>query len=202
VLADPRYAEPVFAQPWVTRIVEKILDWLEGLQSEVLGGVAARLFGLLGKWLYWLLIACAAGLVAFLLWATAGALIRRRRQRIAREAPSEPEKGEDALAAVPVERLLALAREARERGEFRLAVRYLFHALLRALHEAGVIRYEPRRANRDYLSSLEDKPPARELFAKALAMFEAKWYGMQETTAEEAAAFERLCRAAWEGELS
>lgn len=202
VLADPRYADPTMARPWVTQLVEKILDWINGLRGSVVGGIVSRLFGLVGQGIYWIVVVVGTGLVVTVLWLILSAIARRRTRSLAPEPPPEADGPSDEVlvARMTLRQLLRRAEQARAEGDYRAAIRYLFHALLRALHNAGAIQYELRRPNREYLAALAERAEAYGLFQQALSTFEAKWYGLQQASLEEAVAFERLCRPVWEAE--
>ncbi len=68
----------------------------------------------------------------------------------------------------------AEAQRARSRGDFRLAMRYLFLHVLQRLDEAGRIAYRPEKTNRAYLREMGALRADVEPFVYA---FEVAWYG-------------------------
>lgn len=93
--------------------------------------------------------------------------VLRRTGRLHRGGGAMP----DALTGVAYD---AEARRAREAGDTRLAVRYLFLHLLQQLDASGRIAYRPEKTNRVYLSEVGELRGAFEPFVKA---FEVAWYG-------------------------
>lgn len=70
----------------------------------------------------------------------------------------------------------ARARKARQGGDFRLAVRWLYLRQLFLLNEHGRISWQPYKTNMDYASELSASPllqPFRELSR----LYEYVWYG-------------------------
>ncbi len=70
---------------------------------------------------------------------------------------------------------LALARAAREKGDARLAARFLFLHVLQRLGDAGRIAYRPEKTNRQYVQEVGGA--LRPLFVPFVRAFEQAWYG-------------------------
>ncbi len=79
------------------------------------------------------------------------------------------------------------ARQARARGDLRLATRFLFLHALQRLAQANVVVYRPEKTNHAYLQEIE--PALQPLFSPMVDAFEQAWYG-HETPA--VAHFDRL----------
>ncbi len=113
-------------------------------------------------------------LLVFLLW-----MVIRRRPASA-SAPSAGVRlgGEgmpDALSQ-PADSWERLAEQFVREGQWRLALRALYLALLVTLHQRGTIRYERERTNGDYVGALAGGP-VREPFARLTLLFDRAWYG-------------------------
>lgn len=113
------------------------------------------------------------------------------------EAPEGRFVPDELLDKKPAD-LRKLAAEHAARGAYRAALRWTYVALLVALDRRGLIEYDHRRTNWEYLRQLERNSalfdPAREL----TLLFDRKWYGEQETTAGEYEQCQRLTEQALE----
>ncbi|MFQ6130901.1 MAG: DUF4129 domain-containing protein [Armatimonadota bacterium] len=94
--------------------------------------------------------------------------------------------------------LRRLAAQHAAKGDYRAALRWAYLALLVALDSGGLIEYDQRKTNWEYLRQLERDSalfaPAREL----TSLFDRKWYGHELTTASDYELSERLTRQALE----
>lgn len=66
--------------------------------------------------------------------------------------------------------------EAKQAGNYTLAIRYCYLNTLKVLSEKAYLRYEFKKTNRDYLQELNDYP-LRERFLVMMQTFERSWYG-------------------------
>ena len=134
--------------------------------------------------LYGLITAAVIALVVFLVRVWRG-----RPQTIARSGEPiqpAPDLTDENVRAdqLPEDGWTKLARELMERGEFRLAMRALYFAMLSHLAARGLIRIAPFKSNRDYERELIRRGhsfgnlPA--VFGDSVSIFERIWYGTHE----------------------
>ena len=139
------------------------IDWdlhLDSLRSPLVLAIAAALLLGLGLLIYRIL----------------GDLeIRRRRQE---EADG---RGVDVTEIVEEELVergvsLSMLERAEAAGQYDIAVRLLYIALLKALQDAGLLRYRRDFSNRDYRHQLRDRPLHPD-FVRVTQAYERYWYG-------------------------
>jgi hypothetical protein len=131
---------------------------------------------------------------AILGWLVVRAILRASADSAAAERdeplPEEPPK--------PLE----MAKEAErlaEGGDLRGAIRARYLSLLGELHGAGLIVYDRRRTNLEYLKALagrEGNSARARAFADVVEVFDRKWYGRESCTREELGAFADAARRA------
>ncbi|WP_322495096.1 DUF4129 domain-containing protein [Chloroflexus sp.] len=138
--------------------------------------------------LVWVILGIAAVLIVGLLTFWARGV--RRNLRAPVKAPAGD--GEDPVTFGEAQRLAA---EARQAGDRRSAVRYLYLAALLWLDEQGLLRYERSLTNREHLHRLRSQPPVRDLLAPVVATFDAVWYGFQPIDDQAFARYEQQVAA-------
>ncbi|MCU0382923.1 MAG: DUF4129 domain-containing protein [Cyclobacteriaceae bacterium] len=75
-------------------------------------------------------------------------------------------------------------KQALENGNLKAAIRVYFLITLRNLQQAGLVKYQKDKTNRDYIFEMANKPHA-EQFRKATQTYEWVWYGDQEIDKEQ-----------------
>jgi hypothetical protein len=120
------------------------------------------------------------------------ALLRRFIRVPAADEPEADDKVSDEFepavvsAATPletdVERLLARAREAGERGDFSAGIRDAYAALLRHLDGKGLIEIHRSKTNGDYRRSLGHEPRLQTEFASVARVVEGVQFGSREAS--------------------
>lgn len=168
---------------WVIDLLDRLL---RGIFGEPRGG-AGNVSGWPGtpemlRFLLFVLVAVLLVSVAVLLWRAR----RVRREMGAATTPmprSVPDLTDEATGAdaLPEEGWRDLANELMERGEYRLAARALFLAMLAWLAEDGLVRLARFKSNRDYAGELRQRshvhPQLLDTFCASARMYEAVWYG-------------------------
>lgn len=100
------------------------------------------------------------------------------KKRAARESVNEgvavEEIVEEQLVASGVS--ITMLERAEAAGQYAIAVRLLYIALLKALQDAGMIRYRKDFSNRDYRQQLE-RSALRADFVRVTRAYERYWYG-------------------------
>lgn len=145
------------------RAVDFLSDRLDRVLRLLLGGGRTAILG-------WIIIVAVLALVAFL-------IIRLARNRITTGATGPPE------APVETERRRAVdwrneASAHEQRGEWRLALRCRYRALVADLAGRGVVEEIPGRTTGEYRAEVWSSAPAAvEPFTRATRLFERAWYG-------------------------
>ena len=150
-----------------------------------------RLFYSAARVANWALIALTVAIAGVLLFLAFMALRGRPRSdqaALAKEgtAPEgwRPRKKDD---------LYRQAEEASRAGRFREALRLLYVAFLRDLDKVGAIRLIKHKTNWDYRREIEAQNPGLgNIFGPFTDLYEVKWYGREECTAEHYAVARRL----------
>jgi len=94
--------------------------------------------------------------------------------------PAEAEPTSLAAVETDVERLLARARQAAERGDFGQAIRDAYAALLRKLDRDGLIEVHRSKTNGDYRRALSHTPEVQSEFASIVRTVEGIQFGSAE----------------------
>ncbi len=189
-------------QQWIRRLGPKRNASDDGSTSSAGGGGLGALFGALGsaEGLLWLLLIVAVGAAAWV-----GFRQWQRRRGVARAQPAasagptatvdDLREGATLATDQPEDEWMRLARELAARGEFRLALRARFLAVLSRLGREGVVGVTRAKSNRDYLLELRRRATARgkpgwpDAFAACIALVEGPWYGEHPATAGTLATF-------------
>lgn len=159
-------------------------DWLErgmrfiGERLERLGEVPSLSFP---GWEIplWLLPVMIFLLLALsLLWARGHLPPDKRFKKRRGNDPGKPASSDQELQV--------LGEEAARNGDFRLAIRYLFQAVLAELRERGVLSEVTHRTHREQIAEIRTRMPERSgLFESLVFRFEEVWYGQVPVGASE-----------------
>jgi len=143
------------------------------------------------------MIGLLIGLVAWAAWRGAAAL---RRTAAARRRPAKPGERSAAHDTRPLtpEDLLARARAKAAIGEWQAAYRLAFACVLRALHRAAVISFNPTRTNGEYTRDLRGNEALSPWFVPLATEFDRLIYGRLPIGREET----ERCLAAGERSLA
>lgn len=191
ILAQPDYQDELrqesAVQRWLRELMEKILRFLAQLfqkqprTAERPGTRTLDLFRLL-------LLAVTAAALIFGLLRLAGRF--RRRVKAEREKPEAREiLGELIEEGTTAEDLFRNAAELARQGNYRLAIRRAYIALLYELELRGNLQLHHSRTNRDYLNELRAMPHIHTPVEELTSTFERTWYGEAETRLEDYAGF-------------
>lgn len=188
------YNEPPFnreGEGWLTRLLNWLFDLLDQLTPN-LPDVPAPDGPLANPAaftpLVWTILGIAAALIVGLLFFW----VRGVRHTLRAPVKTPVADGDDPVTYSEAQRLAAAARQA---GDRRSAVRYLYLAALLWLDEQGLLRYERSLTNREHLNRLRSQPPVRDLLAPVVATFDAVWYGFQPIDDQAFARYERQVAA-------
>ena len=114
------------------------------------------------------------GIVIFLLYLVLKDMSFNVKIRRTREKTDELEKAPENIEDVDISGELDRARR---EGNFRMAVRLYYLALLKKLHERDVIAWKKDKTNRDYLSEVFSKDFHFQEMQGLTVSYEAVWYG-------------------------
>lgn len=132
-----------------------------------------------------IVIALGIGLFALLVALLVG-LLRRRAARV-RPAADLDETEAALVEARDTDSLHALAERKAQEGDYRLALRFIYLALLVALDTGGVLRFDRSRTNWEYLRAL--RASGREDVYQAMMPltreFDRVWYGLARADAAD-----------------
>ena len=141
-----------------------------------------------------LLIALLAGLFTVLVWL----LVRWLRSRGPGSRPLLDDESEEALVeARDSDSLYALAEQRAGAGDHRLALRYIYLALLVALDTGGVLRFDRSKTNWEYLRALraEGRGDVYDAMTPLTREFDRIWYGFARATRADYASARDLYQA-------
>ncbi len=173
---------------WAWRTWREFRRWMKSMWPGG-GGHAAAGGGAVGRAamqvMLWVAIVAVIGLVASALVLAWKRGRRRRGEAISAKpvAAAMPDLRDEATQAaqLPFAGWLALAREQRARGEWRLALRALYLATLARLAAEGLVSLAKSKTNQDYERELRRRALARQdvigWFAGRRRVFERVWYG-------------------------
>jgi hypothetical protein len=177
-----------FLRAWLRKIqeaIDRLLVWLFTRNGPG-GAPSAGTVRLLRYLILGVAVAAALVCVAMLLrrWRWGG--LRRRRKQ---EAEAREVLGEQLEAGATADDLLREAAEMARKGDFRLAIRRAYIALLCELEQRGKLKLHRSKTNNDYLRELsrdaEKLPPVAQMTSR----YERVWYGRGEATLEDYAKF-------------
>ncbi len=163
------------------------LAWLEPLLSVL----SALAWGLVIA----LVLALVIWVVRLALRARGGASGRRRAPRAQQAALTLPEEtlAPEGTALRSAELLLERARAAAAAGRHDVALTTVHAALVRHLHDQGLIELHRARTNGDYARTLRSRPDLRDLFRDSARHAEEVQFGSRHAERETfAALFERI----------
>jgi hypothetical protein len=176
---------------WAREIWTKLNDWWRRLFPEP-NPMSETQSPSTAQWpMLRILIVMAAAVLVLFVWR----LIRNRRRlkRItihAQPAVAQPDLNDENLLAdsLPESNWQTLANELLRKGEYRLALRAQYMAVLASLGEKEFIRIAKYKSNKEYERELERRTRERreliQTFSESVDLFERSWYGRDAVTEE------------------
>jgi len=205
----PREARPDVELPWLLQIAsdfgESVRDWIKKVYFRVMdfyekvrdflfgggsgeGGEAARNFDRSIRILTGVLAVLLFGATLYFLWSMYRGRKRGAPSPVAVALAAAPDLRDESTTAadLPEEEWTLLARELASQGEFRLAARALFFAMLATLAQREIIMIARFKSNMDYGNELMRRAAAigniPQVFSRGAFLYEAVWYGEHEAT--------------------
>ncbi len=177
-------------QAWLKRVKEKISDWLAKLFSRKQSSNAPQ--GTIGGMPDLARIFIVAALAVFLIWAFV-TLFKRLRQHGGKVKKTSKGKveilGEVFEADITGDDLIKDAAEMARRGDYRMAIRRAYLAMLYEMEQRGKLRLHRAKTNNDYLRELRNDKytyPSVEIMTNR---YERTWYGLSAATMEDYSGF-------------
>lgn len=132
--------------------------------------------------LKFLLIASAIGIIAFLIYKLMGEVNGPKNSKIKKGAISDIdlEEIEERVMETDLEYYI---KEAEEAGQFSLAIRLYYLAIIKSLSLQGVIEWKKEKTNRIYLTEAKKSTYSSD-FQETTRIFEQVWYGRTKLSAE------------------
>jgi hypothetical protein len=176
-----------FQPPPLERWETGVREWLRSLLRRLFGNVQPASLNVMSESLYWLLLACAVLLFAYLIWNYVPHLRFRRTTRVARLDTGGAIETPDTAGAH-----LAAADAAAAAGRYLDALRHTYTAMLLRLDAANVVPFDRARTNREVLRALRGgaQGSIRDLLRPIILALDEKLYGGRPATADDY----RLCR--------
>lgn len=171
---------------WIRTKVIRLFRALDRLFGRIFGG-ASGVFGGSGG-VQWILLGLFFLVGAWVLARIILAFQRRATTRGARKSASTRALDEAELEHVTEPEIwLQQARRYAAAGDYLLAYRAVFIAILLLLDRQGAVRYDRARTNGDYVRALRnaDTPQLYEALLPLAGDFDARWYGRRPTAEED-----------------
>ena len=118
--------------------------------------------------------AIAIGIIGYILYLIIKNTSIKSSTKIAKPENNDPSAPVEDIKELEIDRLL---REAMTAGNYRLAIRIYFLALLKKLDEDGLIAWKKDKTNRDYLTELFMKARYYDEVQRLTLAYEEVWYG-------------------------
>lgn len=175
-------------QRWLLEALARVLAWLSSLTtSGPLAGLPDYL-----KWVIVGICVLALLLILYHLAITLRLLLAGPSRRAKQQAWLTPRRSSP-------EQALRAAGEAAARGEFRLALRRLYEAVLLRLDHRGILVYAPWRTNWENLRALKS-PRLRSMMAPLTRAVDDVFYGDRPATDEIYADCRERVSGLWQAE--
>lgn len=193
ILAQPAYQQAGKDWWWELklRLLRAVAQWWQDHVTPYLEGLyTAR------PVLYWVTLTVIVLLLLAVLYhlylTLRSAFDPGRRQRSSGPAPPEARdtRGPEAM--------LREADAAAAGGDYPLAYRWLYLALIRHLDRRALLRYDAASTNYDYLRQLRNEPGLTALVSPLTRAVEPVWYGYRTASAADYARCREWVQAAWE----
>ena len=176
ILRRPEYNKPASEGSALERLWMRFLRWLFRLlpRSKPLQPGNARFLSTVAQVV---VVVVGLALIAFLIWKFGPRFLRSRSKK--RQKPeARIVLGERLEPDQSSADLLAQAESLARSGDLRAAIRKAYIALLCELADRKVISLAQHKTNRDYLSSLRERPSLYASVRKLTNSFEVHWYGL------------------------
>ena len=182
ILARSEYAVKPKGQSAISKLMERILKWFQGLFPKP-KPLAPGKAGIFSKIAQVLVVALALGVLIVVLKMFIPRLLRNRKPK-KKKVKAEPRivLGETLAPDQSARDLLAEAEALARAGELRAAIRKAYIALLVELGDRKILHLAEHKTNRDYLSAIYSHPPLYGNVRQLTDSFERHWYGLAQAS--------------------
>ena len=177
ILSRPEYARNVKQESAMTRLIERLLKWLQNLFPKP-KPISPGSAGIISKIAQIVVIVLALGVIGFALTKLLPRLFRGRRTPKKRKEKARIVLGERLEPDQSATDLLSEAEALARRGELRAAIRRAYIALLVELGDRKIISLAQYKTNRDYLRAMREVEPLYRNVKQLTDSFELHWYGL------------------------
>ena len=175
--------------------IDRIMDWLERRLQDKDHDGKARSAGFPIDGLVLVLVVLA---LLITVWLVFKSWRKQQPKALPDQAPVDTTPDltrEDVVASdLPEDQWLVLARGYLDEGDFRLAMRAYFLALLSMLENHALIKVSMAKSNSDYLGEVRRRahafPKLDRYFKENILLFERAWYGLYDVDRDTLNAFE------------
>jgi hypothetical protein len=179
---------------WLLRLVGRAIEAIFGSRQQQPDGTGGFAPGSAGSGLAVLALLVIVGGAAMWLLVRHGRRPSRRAEEPVAQAPVVDLASEDVTPdQLPEDEWAGLAQQWVEQGDFRMAARAVFMALLATLGRGGVISIRKAKSNGDYLREFvlrtRGEGALHDQFRGCIRVFEAAWYGGHELSRDAFEAF-------------
>jgi hypothetical protein len=181
---------------WVGDVLEWIFEWLPKPKEPRFGSGPGSGVGDMMQWILYITAGILAGVIAVM-------ILKRIRKRptvesVVQARPMVADLTREDLAAdaFPEEEWITLADQLLKDGEYRLAVRALYLALLAHLSAKELIRLAAYKSDREYDRELARRAASGVLlaFRGSMTLFQSTWYGRHAASGHTVEEFQQHLR--------
>ena len=173
--------DPDFQYDRDVRPYPVFLDYLEAKLREVLGGMLRRVH-LLTVWkaIEYALYGFGAAIVVFAIVKFIGSDMKKIFFSSKKRGSRDVKGGAEDIQGMDFDLLISRSID---QGDYRLAVRFLYHKILKELAGRKLIAWRMDKPNLEYVNELAQTPYAKE-FAAITSAFDHLWYGKFSVTGD------------------
>lgn len=181
ILKRPEYAYQVQEKNALTRLLERLLEWIRSWfpKPKPLSPGGA---GLLTRIAQWVVIILALGVLGYVLTLFLPRLFSKSRTKKKGKEKARIVLGETLEPDQSALDLLSEAEALARRGELRAAIRRAYIALLVELGDRKIISLAQYKTNRDYLRAMREIEPLYRNVKQLTDSFERHWYGLAQAS--------------------
>ena len=188
ILQRPEYAHKLQQKNALTRLVERLIEWIKSWFPEP-KPMSAGGAGIISRIAQWVVIILALGVLGYVLTLFLRRLFQNRSPKKKRKEKARIVLGETLEADQSALDLLSEAEALARRGELRAAIRRAYIALLVELGDRKIISLAQYKTNRDYLRAVREIEPLYHNVKQLTDSFERHWYGLAQANETDWQAF-------------
>lgn len=199
ILAQPEYQTDRQQDSWIQRKLREYLKIILDFLAKLFARQAPTPTSGNGWLMMVFRVALLVGIGLVLVYGTALLLKKIRLRRIEKEEAEPAAReilGEVIDDNLSTEDLMQQAAEMARRGEYRLAIRRAYIALLYELERRGNLQLHRSKTNRDYLNALRNEARIYPSMEQMTQTYERAWYGQRTTSEEDYSGFVERYREA------